>query len=152
MTAIGIISDTHGSLDSKILKHFKQVDHIIHAGDIGSMAIIDDLKKLAPVTAVRGNTDHGSWATAFPLENIVTIQGVTLYVLHDLYRLDLDPASIDVHAVIHGHTHHPERLIKQNVLYFNPGSASHGRQGAPPSIGKIELNGGRLLSDIIPLR
>lgn len=149
---IGILSDTHGTLDGHILTLFRGVDHIIHAGDIGAIEILDDLRRLAPVTAVRGNTDHYSWAKALPSVNMVTIESVTFYLLHDLYRLDLDPVSAGVNCVISGHTHTPQIQHKHNVLYLNPGSASHGRQGNPPSVAKIVVDNGRLSPEIITLR
>ena len=107
---IGLISDTHGYLDSGVLKIFAQTDLIVHAGDIGKPEILDMLKSVAPVNAVRGNMDYGGWASALPLFEVVTFGGIMLYVLHDLQKLDLDPAASGISAVISGHTHLLQRI------------------------------------------
>jgi uncharacterized protein len=88
---IGLISDTHGLLREEALLALRGSDLIIHAGDVGIPEILDRLRDLAPVVAVRGNVDQGDWATQLPLTQIVEVDGATLYVLHDLQQLDLDP-------------------------------------------------------------
>jgi putative phosphoesterase len=148
---VGVLSDTHGLLSAEVLELFKGVDHIIHAGDIGTPQIISVLESLAPVTAVRGNTDNDAWSESLPVFEIVTIGGVCFYILHDLQRMDLEPGTAGVRAVISGHTHQPEIKHSRGVLYFNPGSASHRRQGGPLSVGRIRITGKGLHSEIIHL-
>jgi uncharacterized protein len=148
---IGVLSDTHGFLSTEALEVFKGVDHIIHAGDIGTHQVISALEGLAPVTAVRGNTDNDAWSESLPAIELVTLGGVRFYVLHDLQRLDLEPSAAGIRAVISGHTHRPETRRRHGVLYFNPGSASHRRQGGPLSVGRIRISGKGLHSEILHL-
>ncbi|MFZ1985080.1 MAG: metallophosphoesterase family protein [Desulfatitalea sp.] len=148
---IGVLSDTHGLLGAEVLELFKGVDHIIHAGDIGTPQVLSALESLAPVTAVRGNTDNDAWSESLPVREMVMLGGVCFYILHDLQRLDLEPLAAGVRAVISGHTHQPETKHSRGVLYFNPGSASHRRQGGPLSVGRVRISGKGLHSEILHL-
>lgn len=149
---IGVISDTHGHLDSVVKKFFEGVDVIIHAGDIGQPEILDTLESIAPVKAVRGNMDRGSWTSGLPPVAIVDIGDIQLYVLHDIYKLDLDPESAGLSAVISGHTHKPSLKKINGVLYVNPGSASQPRFNFPATIAFIRLGSGRVDARIIELK
>ena len=104
---IGVISDTHGLLRPQAVQALEGVELIIHAGDIGDPKILRALKRIAPVHAVRGNTDRGDWAADLPHTLVVEVGGVHLYVLHELFCLDLDPAAAGIKAVIFGHSHSP---------------------------------------------
>ena len=121
--SIGLISDTHGHLPSGVPKVFKKVDLIIHAGDIGNHEVLETLRAIAPVHAVRGNMD-GGWAHGLPATEVVEIGEVLFYVLHDAYLLNLDPAAAGFVAVINGHTHRAAVEKRKGVLFLNPGSAS----------------------------
>jgi hypothetical protein len=149
---IGIISDTHGTLNAEVLKIFKGATHIIHAGDIGSAEIISILAQVAPVTAVRGNTDNSDWSQSIPYREMISLAGLGIYILHDLQQLDVEPPAAGISAVISGHTHQPEICQRDGVLYMNPGSASQRRHGGPLSVGRIRIAGQRLHSEIIHLR
>lgn len=151
MTIIGIISDTHGFLSEQASDALRGVDHIVHAGDVGGPEIIQALNLIAPVTAVRGNTDGGNWAKQLPLENMVSIAGITIYVLHDLYSIDIDPAAAGVRVVVSGHSHRPEIKTTNEIIYFNPGSASQARNGGPKSIGRIKILNSTMQPEIIDL-
>ena len=105
---IGVISDTHGLLRPEALEALAGVEHIIHAGDIGSPDIVPRLTEIAPVTAIRGNVDTQPWAQDFPAWEVVTLAGRTIYVIHDLGDLDLDPAAAGFDLVISGHSHQPK--------------------------------------------
>ena len=150
--SIGVISDTHGHLDSGVKKYFEGVDVIVHAGDIGKPEILNELQSIAPVKAVRGNMDGGEWTSELPAFAIVDIANIQLYVLHDIYNLDLDPQSAGLSAVISGHTHKPSIKIIDGVLYINPGSASHPRFNFPASIAMIRLSNERIDARIIELK
>ena len=100
LVRIGIISDTHGYLDPRIIDAFIGTDLIIHAGDIGKAKILDALATVAPVRAVRGNTDRGPWADGLPSTALVAVDRVTLYVLHDIQRLDLEPKAAGIRAIV----------------------------------------------------
>jgi uncharacterized protein len=148
---IGIISDTHGVLKEQALKALKGVDHILHAGDVGGPEIVAALQKVAPVTAVRGNTDRDEWGKALPFDQMITMDGHTFYVLHDLNDLDLSPGAAGIQVVISGHTHQPVIRKEGSVLYMNPGSASQRRRGGPLSLGRIQTAAHGIQPEIIEL-
>ena len=137
MKTVGVISDTHGLLRPEVFEVLKGVDLIVHAGDIGSPQIIDALRKLAPVSAIRGNVDRGMWAEEFSETEIVAIDNLHLYVLHDLGQLDLDPAAAGFRVVVYGHSHIPSVVEKQGVVYLNPGSAGPRRLRLPISVARM---------------
>lgn len=136
---LGIISDTHGHLRSEAKAALQGVQAIIHAGDVGKPRILDDLRAIAPVFAVRGNVDTEPWASALPLTEIVQLSGVSIYVLHNLEHLDLNPAASGFHIVISGHTHKPESHSRNGVLYINPGSAGPKRFNLPITLARLDL-------------
>lgn len=151
MHRIGVISDTHRLVRPEALEALKGVKHIIHAGDIGEPSVLDELSKVAPVTAVRGNVDVGDWARRYPQTAVVKSDGVLLYVLHELNRLDLDPGAAGFSAVIYGHSHAPSLEMRNGVLYFNPGSAGPRRFDLPVSIGFLNINDQEASGEIVSL-
>jgi uncharacterized protein len=151
MHTIGVISDTHGLLRPQVLQAFQGVQHIIHAGDAGSSAVIDELRSIAPVTAVRGNVDAGVWAIEFPETAVAEFDGKYLYVIHNLEHLDFDPCAADFSAVIYGHSHVPAQEIRNGILYFNPGSAGPRRFHLPASAGLLTISGNQISCEIITL-
>ena len=138
---IGVISDTHGLLRPQAAARLAGVDHIVHAGDIGRPEIVDRLARIAPVTAIRGNVDHGGWAAAYPETRTVELGGRRLYLLHDLNALRLDPAAEGVDAVVSGHSHQPRIATVGGVLYLNPGSAGPRRFSLPATLATLEISG-----------
>jgi len=120
---IGVISDTHGLLRPEALAALQGSHRIIHAGDIGDPAILDRLAEIAPVTAVRGNVDREAWAKSIAETELLEVDGASIYILHILENLDLQPKAAGIQAVIYGHSHTPKQEMKDGVLYFNPGSA-----------------------------
>jgi len=150
-TTIGVISDTHGLLRPETLAALQGSDNIIHAGDVGDPAILDMLAEIAPVTAVRGNVDHGAWANTIPTTNVLEVAKVSIYVLHNLRDLDLKPEAAKFSAVVYGHSHVPEQEEKKGVLYFNPGSAGPRRFRLPVSVGRLLVINGKLRSEIVDL-
>jgi putative phosphoesterase len=151
MAVIGVISDTHGLLRREAISALQGSDHIIHAGDIGNAAILDRLNEIAPVTAVRGNVDKGSWAQKIPENNVLEVEGASIYVLHILDELDLKPEAAGFAAVIYGHSHVSKQEVKNGVLYFNPGSAGPKRFNLPVSIGKLVVRKGRIEVEVLDL-
>jgi putative phosphoesterase len=149
MTIIGVISDTHSILRPEVEKAFTGCDQILHAGDVGTPTVLDRLKHIAPVTAVRGNMDYGRWSNHLPVTDMVQVEGFFFYVLHDLYRLDLDPVAAGIHVVVHGHTHRPDIQEKGGVTYLNPGSAGHRRSTYPVSVAKVRIEKGSFRSRIV---
>jgi putative phosphoesterase len=152
MRTIGVISDTHGLLRPQAIAALKGSILIIHAGDVGSPDILDALRQIAPVFAVRGNVDKGSWARRLPETEVVQVDGVSLYILHILDGLDLDPPTAGFHAVISGHTHRPKMETNDGVLYFNPGSAGPRRFDLSVSVGRLALADGKLRGEIMYLQ
>ena len=140
---IGVLSDTHGHIPSGVAKAFKNVDLIIHAGDIGDKKVWDELTKIAPVVAVRGNMDYGRWADKLPESEIIEIGQIALVVLHIASRLDSVPDNSGIKAVISGHTHRPDIYEKNGVTFVNPGSASYPKFGQPASAALIQIKGER---------
>ncbi len=151
MTTIGVISDTHGLLRPEALAALQGSNFIVHAGDIGDPAILDKLNEIAPVTAVRGNVDHGVWAEKIPQTNVLEVEGISIYVLHILDELDLKPEAAGFSAVFYGHSHVPKQEVKNGVLYFNPGSAGPKRFDLPVSLGRLIVERGQIQSQIIKL-
>lgn len=139
---VGVISDTHGCLRPAAIKALKSADLIIHAGDVGKPNIIEDLQAIAPVETVRGNMDMDDWAHRLPETKLIEVGSVLLYVIHDVYKIDIKPAKAGVAAVIHGHTHKPSSIEDHNgVLFLNPGSATHPRFNSPASVALLHVNG-----------
>ena len=149
---IGVISDTHGLLREQAVSALQGVEAIIHAGDIGTHDVLEALQQVAPVVAVRGNMDGYGWAQELPETEMVALGDVYIYVLHDLFRLDIDPQASGVQAVISGHTHMPAVETKGGVLYLNPGSAGYRRHNRPMSIARLHINGKSVQPEIIRLQ
>jgi putative phosphoesterase len=148
---IGVISDTHGLLRPEAVAALQGSDYIIHAGDIGDPQILDKLIAIAPVTAVRGNVDHGAWAQEIPTTNVLDIGEISIYVLHSLQELDLKPEAAKFTAVIYGHSHVPKQELKNGVLYFNPGSAGPRRFKLLVSVGRLTIKGNKIDAKIVRL-
>lgn len=139
MPVAGIISDTHGLLRPEAVRALAGSDLIIHAGDVGKPEILDALKSIAPVVAVRGNIDKGAWAEALPATAVAEMGPARIYVLHDVNELDLDPAAAGFGAVVSGHSHKPEHSERSGVLYINPGSAGARRFKLPITLARLDL-------------
>jgi putative phosphoesterase len=148
---VGVISDTHGLLRPEAIKALDGVSLIIHAGDVGGTSVLESLKNIAPLIAVRGNTDREGWAGRLPFTEAVEIGEVLLYVLHDLDRLDLDPAVSGFSAVISGHSHEPAIGYRNNVLFLNPGSAGPRRFTLPVSVALLNIKNKTLKPEIVRL-
>jgi putative phosphoesterase len=138
---IGLISDTHGLLRPAAVERLRGAAHIVHAGDIGALEILTELRALAPVTAVRGNNDRAFWARGVRAAETVRIGGVTVHVVHDLAELEIDPAAHGVRVVVSGHSHRPHVEEREGVLYVNPGSAGPRRFRLPIAVARLEIDG-----------
>ena len=138
MTRVGLISDTHGLLRPEALAFLRGADHIVHAGDIGKPEVLEALRALAPLTAVRGNNDHGGWARAVPSTANLTMGEVMIHVLHDVSSLRLRP---QFRVVVSGHSHKPLVQERDGVLYVNPGSAGPRRFTLPVAAGELKISG-----------
>ncbi len=150
---VGVLSDSHGLLRPEALTVLGEakVDHILHAGDVGDFSILETLRTIAPVTAIRGNIDlHGPCAE-LPATEAVELDGVLFYLVHSIRDLDLDPVAATVSAVISGHSHQPGFEIRKGVLYLNPGSAGPRRFKLPITLALVQITGGILTPRLIPL-
>jgi len=145
---IGVISDTHGLLRPEALNALQGSDFILHAGDVGDPKILERLGQIAPVTAIRGNVDRDSWAKTIPATNVLEVGDVSIYMLHKLEDLDLNPKAAGFAAVIYGHSHVPKQEVKNGVLYFNPGSAGPRRFRLPISVGILTIENGTVHAEI----
>jgi uncharacterized protein len=145
---LGVISDTHGLLRPEVYDAFVRVDHILHAGDIGSLEILAELEALAPVTAVYGNTDGFEVRERVPQVARIELDGFDIIVTHgDQFGSPtpekLNAAFPDAEILVYGHTHRPLlTLVDVVVTVMNPGGAGARRFGLPPSVGIIELEAG----------
>ena len=136
---IGLISDTHGLLRPEALVALNRSDLIIHAGDVGKPGIIEQLRAVAPVVAVRGNVDKGAWASQLPMTAVAEAGSALIYVLHDVQQLDLDPAAAEFNIVVSGHSHKPSHNERGGVMYLNPGSAGPRRFQLPITVARLNL-------------
>jgi putative phosphoesterase len=149
---IGVVSDTHGLLRPEVLLALAGVERILHLGDVGQSEILEELAKIAPVTAVRGNVDREGACARLPETEVVLVEGRYIYMLHDVKTLHLDPVAGKFAAVLSGHTHVPNFHTKKGVLYFNPGSCGPRRFELPVSVGLLEVSAeGELKAEIVTL-
>ncbi|HSY01368.1 MAG TPA: metallophosphoesterase family protein [Acidobacteriaceae bacterium] len=136
---IGVISDTHGLLRPEALTALAGSEHILHAGDVGDPGILERLREIAPVTAIRGNVDGFGACSLLPDTELVQLGGRGIYMLHDRHALDLDPVAAGISVVVSGHSHHPAIQRHKGILYFNPGSAGPRRFSTPVSVGFLTV-------------
>ena len=148
---VGVISDTHGLLRSEVVAALTGVNHILHAGDVGDPDILDALAAIAPLTAIRGNVDRTGICASLPATEIVELGGLTIYMLHSLDDLDLDPAASGFGVVVTGHSHQPTIERRKGVLYLNPGSAGPRRFSLPVSIAFLQLGNAEPVAEILRL-
>ena len=148
---VGLISDTHGLLRPVALEALRGSDLIIHAGDIGNGDVIEQLSRVAPVTAVRGNNDKGAWAAELRDTEVLSVAGVRICVIHDLAQLDVDPVAAEFDAVVSGHSHRPHISERNGVLFVNPGSAGPRRFSLPVSVGHLVVSGGIIRPRLLTL-
>lgn len=161
MLTVGVISDTHGLLREEALTALAGSDLILHAGDVGGRAILEGLREIAPVHAVRGNTDRDEWGQALPFTELVPLASARAeavaadaplaYVIHDIDDLDLEPAAAGVKVVVYGHTHRPSIEWRDGVLYFNPGAAGQRRFSLPVSVGRLTVSDGEIQVEVVEL-
>jgi uncharacterized protein len=148
---IGVISDTHGLLRPEAIKALRGCYAILHAGDVGNFDILGTLTEIAPVTAIRGNIDlHGPCAD-LPATEMLSLGGVTFYMLHSVRDLDLDPVAAGVRVVVSGHSHSPSIQEKRGVLFLNPGSAGPRRFGLPVALAIVEIAEDKVRAEIVSL-
>jgi putative phosphoesterase len=136
---IGVISDTHGLLRLEALVALAEVEHILHAGDVGTIEILDELKKIAPVTAIRGNIDVYGECAKLPATEMVELGGRLFYMLHSVHDLDIVPKATGIDVVVSGHSHKPVIERKNGVMYLNPGSAGPRRFSLPVSVALVTV-------------
>jgi putative phosphoesterase len=136
---IGLISDTHGLLRDEAIAALRGSELILHAGDVGDPAILEALRQIAPVVAVRGNVDTEPWATGLPETEVVETNLATFYMLHSVHELDLKPDAAGFQIVVSGHSHQPGQCDHDGVLYLNPGSAGPRRFRLPITVGRLDL-------------
>jgi hypothetical protein len=146
---IGVISDTHGLLRPEAAAALRGSDLILHAGDICGFEVVEELRRVAPVTAVRGNNDHDPWGSRLPEAVTVEVGGVRIHMLHDLHQLAIDPVAEHVKVVVAGHSHQPMRELRSGILHFNPGSAGPRRFRLPISVGRLVVRAGRVSARVV---
>jgi putative phosphoesterase len=148
---IGVISDTHGLLRPAAVEALRGVELILHAGDVGSPEVLDSLKGIAPVVAVRGNNDKGPWAEELPPWEVAEVGVVFIYMIHDVKEIDLSPAAAGFQVVVSGHSHKPSVEERKGVLYVNPGSAGPRRFKLPVSVARLTVSGETVSAEVVEL-
>ncbi len=151
MPRIGVISDTHGLLRPQALAQLQGADYIVHGGDIGAPAILEQLAAIAPLTVVRGNNDYAPWAHAVPHTARLDVGVVGIYALHDIATLAIDPIAAGIRVIISGHSHRPTAEWRSGMLYLNPGSAGPRRFKLPVSVAELMVDGPSVTARIIEL-
>jgi putative phosphoesterase len=136
---IGVISDTHGLLRPEAIRALRGVEHILHAGDVGDIAILDALREIAPVTAIRGNVDGTGACAELPATDLVELGGKLFYLVHSAHDLDIHPAAAGVAMVVSGHSHKASVEARDGVIYLNPGSAGPRRFSLPVTVGFVTV-------------
>jgi putative phosphoesterase len=149
---VGVISDTHGLLRPEAIRALRGANMIIHAGDVGNPAVIEELRGVAPTFVVRGNIDKEHWAATLPMTAVVEVGERLFYVLHEISQLDFDPAAAGFAAVVFGHSHVPSMESREGVLFLNPGSAGPRRFKLPVAIARVRVSGERMDSEIVELQ
>jgi putative phosphoesterase len=149
-TVVGVISDTHGLLRPAAVEALRDSALIVHAGDVGKPAVLDALRLVAPVTAVRGNVDAG-WAMRLPAAATLEVAGKRIYILHNLKEIDFDPHAAGFDIVISGHSHVPKVEQRDGLLHVNPGSAGPRRFKLPIAIARIEISRAAVEASIVEL-
>jgi uncharacterized protein len=139
---IGVISDTHGLLRPEAVAALRGVEHILHAGDVGDIEILDALQEIAPVTAIRGNVDVAGVCAELPATDVVELGGQLFYLVHSVNDLDINPKAAGVAMVVSGHSHKASVTAKDGVVYFNPGSAGPKRFSLPVTVGFVTVEDG----------
>ena len=148
---IGVISDTHGLLRPEALVALAEAEHILHAGDVGDVEILDALRELAPVTAIRGNVDVSGACGELPASEMVELGGAVFYLVHSVRDLDIKPEAAGVSVVVSGHSHKASVEMKGGVLYLNPGSAGPRRFALPVTVGLVTVSEGRVKARIVEI-
>jgi putative phosphoesterase len=151
MIRVGLISDTHGLLRPEALAFLEGSDHIVHGGDICDARVLEALSAIAPVTAVRGNNDHGAWASRLRETELLQVGEISIYAIHDLADLDISPSAAGVQVVVSGHSHRSSVERRDGILYVNPGSAGPRRFKLPVSIGELTVTGSSVSARIVEL-
>ena len=148
---VGVISDTHGLLRREAVEALAGVDHILHAGDVGDPDILDRLRGVAPVTAIRGNVDVSGICAELPPTEAVELGGRLFYMVHSVHDLDINPSVAGVSVVVSGHSHRPEISEHDGVMYLNPGSAGPRRFSLPVSLAKVIIDRAQVRAQIVEL-
>jgi uncharacterized protein len=148
---VGLLSDTHGLLRPEVRAFALGCDYLIHGGDIGSAAILDELGGIAPLIAVKGNNDRQQWAAQLPATEMIRIAGVFVYVIHDISQLDIEPRAAGVNIIVSGHSHKPLIENRGGILYINPGSCGPRRFQLPISAGEMIVSGTKVRARTVEL-
>ena len=148
---VGLISDTHGLVRPEALEFLRGCDHLVHAGDICTADVLQELAKLAPMTVVRGNNDQGAWADALPEQTLLDVEDIRVCIVHDLAQLRIELGAVGVRVVVSGHSHRPSISERDGILYVNPGSAGPRRFNLPVSVGELRIDAGSVTARLCTL-
>ena len=148
---VGVISDTHGNLPAEVIEAFAACDHIIHAGDIGGLALLIELQAIAPVTAVLGNNDH-ALIGVLNRHELIELEGVRFLIAHRIDDIEYllstwQPGRALPHVCIYGHTHNPDDFRRNpgGIRMINPGALYGPRGGSKKSALILKLSNGSIV-------
>lgn len=139
---IGVISDTHGLLRPEAVAALRGVEHILHAGDVGDVTVLERLREIVPVTAIRGNVDTSGACAELPATDVVELGDKLFYLVHSVHDLDINPAAAGIAMVVSGHSHKASVAVRDGVVFFNPGSAGPRRFSLPVTVGFVTVEAG----------
>jgi uncharacterized protein len=148
---VGVISDTHGLLRPEAIRALRGVDLIVHAGDVGRVEVLDRLRAIARIVAVRGNNDREAWARALRDRETIVVAGIRILVIHDVKELRARPPARGIRVVVAGHSHRPSIDEREGVLFLNPGSAGPRRFTLPVSLAMLTVQNERPRARLVTL-
>ena len=148
---VGLIADTHALVRPEALDVLAGVARIVHAGDVGAPDVLRALARVAPVTAVRGNNDHGAWAARLPETARIAVGGRRVLVVHEKTHAAARTPAAGIDVVVTGHSHRPLVEWRDGVLFVNPGSAGPRRFSLPVTVARLIVSGDAVDATIVPL-
>lgn len=148
---VAVLSDTHSLLRPEVLPAIAGAEHVLHAGDVGDIEILDALRRVAPVTAIRGNIDRRGPCAQLPAVETLELAGVLIHLLHNVQELDCPPDASGIRVVVYGHSHKPSIETRNGVLYLNPGSIGPRRFKLLVTFAWLTLKQGQAAAEIVDL-
>ncbi|CEK36158.1 YfcE family phosphodiesterase [Paeniclostridium sordellii] len=136
---IGIISDTHGLLRDEVKSNLQDCDLILHAGDVGNLELINELNSITKCEFIKGNCDKKIEFENIEDNKVININGIKVYMVHDLKSIKYNLKELDIDIVVYGHSHKKNYYENDGIIYINPGSVGPKRFKLPTHMAKLEI-------------